>query len=835
MLPAQRFLVVAATLMATWAVARFLAVGVGRRFREADLDRQPPPSDADIRAWRRALRRELHERWAGPLSPLAAVSAGPVARLVGPRPAIGQESGLHLVVGATGVGTSVVLWGTHASLLADPDGPTPLLLDATRMPVPPQPLQTDPFHRLVVGELTNLTGMPVGVAERLAPEVVLLIDGFDGLLASAPDAAVDLLQALGGRPPATGGLHTVVALARQRHEDPPPARRIMVSTTPAGYGAFVRAGLTEPDGPLVTVTHLEPVVEATVRATIDDLDPPCPALATAADRLAALIPLLGYPLWLDVALEAFAGPAGDDGGRSVDDTDPLAHLPATAGTAEIGAALWDRWLERRLGPDPDSRRFASLLARRRPPRTQPTFGLHDLGRAGAGAHAWFEGMAVGTGATILASGLPAATGGGWRSVVVGLVSAVSAGTAFSLLLRRHERRATRVGPGPEGEGADDAEDIPALAGLATGAIVMIVTAGPALLAGGDALAVMLLWPLLIAVPVGMAGWLAFRARFGIGRPGSALLALGAFGGTLSVLCMGAPTSLYLGGFMYPLPGDPADLLGWWTAALIVGPVVGVVDGIGLAGPGPVRFRSDRALRALGRSAPSAVGLPLIGSVLVSGALLLGVLVQPPLVALLVPFAIGGAVIGLAAWLVGAVGAGFVPDPERRPSSGPGAAAGADVRRAMVRSLVAVATTVVVAVPTGWVAGRWLSELQLGPWSGLSGLVREDVPMVPSVLTGVALTIWLWLVATVATVAPLRQRLVLAIAASRGRAPRNYPAFLDELVAAGVLHRCGAGFRFRHPTLADHLAGHPVDEPVDQPAPPVAPNDAFDPAPPPVAV
>ncbi len=848
MLWTQRFLVVTATLFATWAVARFLAVGVGHQLREAELSRRPPPTDAEIRGWRRALVREIHARWAGPRSPLAAVSAASVARLVGPRPAIGQEPGFHLVVGAPGSGTSVVLWGAQVALLADADGPAPLLVDAARLSRPPRPGpppsgartdggapgQPDPFHHLVVGELTDLTGMPARVAERLAGEVVLLIDGLDALVASAPDAAANLFRALGGRPDTTGGPHTVAALAGQRNQDPIGARRIVASTTPAGYEAFVRAGLAAADGPLVTVTHLEPADDGTVRAAIAGLHPPCPRLAAAADRLPALVPLLGYPLWLDVALDAFAGQPGDGGSPPTEDAGPLDHLPAEAGAAEISAALWDRWLDRRLATSPGAWHLAAHLARHHPVRSQPTFGLHDQGRSRVGARPWSEGMTVGTGAAILASSLLVTTGGGWRSGLLSLVAAVGAGTAFSLLLQRHERRVGPLGPGAGGGGAhygEDAEVGPALAGLATGAIVMIVAAGPALLAGSDALAVMLLWPLLIAVPVGVAGWLGFRSRFGVGRLAPALLALGAFGGTLGILGMGAPTSLYLGNVPYPFPGDPADVIGWWTAALIVGPIVGLVDGIGLAGPGPVRFRPGRILTALGRSGLSLVGLPVIGSVLVSGALLLGVLVQPPLVALLLPFAIGGAVIGLAAWLLGAMGAGFVPDPEQRPSTEAGAAVGADGRRALIRVLAAVAATAVVAVPAAWVAGRWLSGLQLGPQQGPSGLVRQDVPMMPQVLAGVAVTLALWLFATLATVAPLKQQVMLTVAVVRGRAPRHHPAFLDELVAAGVLHRCGAGFRFRHPSLADHLAGRPTD----QAAVPPAPHHAFDPAPPPVAV
>ena len=106
MLPAQRFLVAVTALYATWAVARFLAVGVGHRLREADRARQPPPGLAEVDAWRQAVRRELHTRWVGALSPLQTLAAAPVARFVAPRPAIGQEPGLHVVVGPTGTGTS---------------------------------------------------------------------------------------------------------------------------------------------------------------------------------------------------------------------------------------------------------------------------------------------------------------------------------------------------------------------------------------------------------------------------------------------------------------------------------------------------------------------------------------------------------------------------------------------------------------------------------------------------------------------------------------------------------------------------------------------------------
>ncbi len=820
--PALRLAIAAATLFATWAVARFLAVGIAHHRRQAEHD-QAPPAEAEIEAWRRAVRRQLHTRWVGPLSPWAALAAAPVAPLVGRREAAGEEPGLHLVVGDPGTGTSAALWGVLNDLLADPDGgPTPLLVGATqlaRLPGAGRPAAgspSRPLDRLVAAELVDLTGMPAAVAERLAGEVVLLVDGFDELLASSPAAASGVLAALGARPDGAPGL--------LHHE---PSRRIVVSTTPAGYEAFVAAGLVVADGPLATVTHLEPADGAIVRAAVAGSNPPCPALAAALDRLPGLAPLLGHPLWLDVALEAFAAAPADDGDGPAPGDAALAHLPATAGPREIAAALWDQWLERRLPSRPGARHLAAALARRHPPRRQPTFHLHDLGRSRPGAHAWLEGMAVGISATFLAASLPASIGWGRHLATFGVPVAIGAGALFAWVLHRHEQHTGRLGPSHQGEGAEDG-DGPALAGVATGLMVMILVAGPLLAIDHSAVLVLMLWPLLAAVPVAVAAWLAFRARLGHGGQGPALLTLGAFGGGLGAMVFMAAAAYSIGDGSYPLPGDPADLMGWWTAALIVGPLVGLVDGMGLPDPALSRPHPGRAGVGLARSAPSMVGLPVIGSVLISGALLLGVLVQPTLAPWLAPFAAGGAVVGLAAWLVAASAADFRPDPARAPSTGSGATATAELRQVMLRALLSVTMTAVIAVPAAWLAGRWLSGQRLGPPDS-SGFLRQQVPMVRPVLTGVAVAVGLWLLATLAAAGPLRQWAVQTAAAARGRVPRDYPAFLDELVAAGVLHRSGAGYRFRHPSLADHLTGQASA------SAPGRPHDAFDRAPPPVAV
>ena len=832
--PALRLVVAAVTLVATWAVGRFLAVGIAHHRRPAELDRRLP-SEAEIDAWRWAVRRELHTRWLGPLSPRAALMRAPVAGLLAHRPVVGEEPGLHLVVGPPGAGTSAMLWAALAAMLADPasDDPVPLVIDAARLArLPPATGAPDPLDGLAAAELIDLTGMPAPVAQRLAGEAILLVDGFDDQLGWSPEAAADLLGTVGHRLGGTQGLHPAVALARRRNGDGLPARRIVVATSPAGYEAFTRAGLAGDDGPLATVTHLEPADGASLRAAAGAAQLPCPGLLAALDRLPGLAPLLAHPLWLDVALEALGQVPDDSDDRPGAAAGALEHLPPTAGAEEIAGALWDRWLERRLPGDPDARRHAAALARRHPPRSQPTFHLHDLGRRGTAVQAWSEGLAVGTGTTLLLGTVMTALAPGWSTALVGLVSAIGVGAFFTWVIRRHEADTGRLGPVHQPEGTEDG-DGPALAGLATGLLVMVLAAGPFVVAGAGfgAMPVLLLAPLLAAVPLGVAGWLAFRARFGIGGRWTALLVLGGFGGALGALVFLSAVAFDLGNALPPFPGDPADVIGWWVAALIVGPVVGLVDGMGAPGSGPVRLRPDPATTGFARSLPSMVTWPVIGSVLVSGPLFLGTLVQPSYAPLLAPFGAGGLAVGLAAWVVAGATAGFTPDPRATRSPHPRSVIRAELHRTLWRVLLAVVATALVAVPAGWMAGGWLSRQPLGPAQGPGFGVRGEVPMVGRVLTGVAVCLALWLAATLATTGPARQRVAEAVAAARGRAPGDYPGFLDDLVTAGVLHRCGSGYRFRHPSLADHLAGRPALPPAE----PGTPHDAFDPAPSPVAV
>lgn len=828
---ALRLVVAAATLFATWALARFLAVGIAHHRRQAELDRRLP-GEAEIDAWRWAVRRELYTRWVGPLSPRAALAAAPVAGLLGPRPVVGEEPGLHLVVGPTGAGTSATLWAALAAMLADPadDDPVPLVVDVARLArIPPAAAAPDPLDRLVTAELVDLTGMPAPVAERLAAEAVLLVDGFEDLLASSPAAAADLLTAIGGRLGGTQALHAVVALTRQRNREAVAARRIVVATTPAGHEAFARAGLAGDEGPLATVTYLEPADDVSLRAAVAAAQPPRPGLLTALDRLPGLAPLLGHPLWLDVALEVFEGAPDDRDERPGAVTGALDHLPATAGAEEIAGALWDRWLDRRLPGSPDAWGHVAALARRHPPRSQPTFHLHDLGRRGTRAQVWLEGMRVGVGVTLLVATLMAALAPGWTTAVISPFSAIGVGASFTWVLQRHQRRTGRLGPARQAGGTEDG-DGPALAGLATGLLVMVVVAGPYLAGGTWARPVLLLAPLLVAVPLGVAGWLAFRARLGLGRQSSALLTLGALGGALGAMVFVSVIWLDYGGLPYPFPGEPADVVGWWTAALIVGPVVGLVDGMGVSGSGPARLRPGPTTTSFAGSLPLMVAVPVIGSVLISGPLFLGVLAQPVYVVLLAPFAAGGLVVGLAAWVVAGATIGLTPDPTARSSTDPRSAIRAELYHTLWRVLLAAVATGLVVVPAAWLVGRELSGQKLGPTEP-TFLDRTRVPMVGPVLTGAAVCVGLWLLATLATTGPVRQRVVQAVAAARDRVPGDYPAFLDDLVAAGVLHRCGAGYRFRHPSLADHLAGRPSLPPAG----PGSPHDAFDPAPSPVAV
>lgn len=826
--------VAAVTLFSTWAVARFLAVGIAHHRRQAELDRRPP-GEVEIEAWRWAVRRELYTRWVGPLSPRAALAGAPVAGLLGSRPVVGAEPGLHLVVGPPGAGTSATLWAALAAVLADPakGDPVPLVLDAAPLAhIPSASASPGPLDRLAAAELVDLTGMPATVAERLAAEAMLFVDGFDDLLGSSPAAAAVLLGAVGERLGGTQGLHAVVAIARRSNGEAVPARRIVVATTPAGYEAFTRAGLAGDDGPLATVTHLEPADAVSLRAAVGAAQPPCPGLLTALDRLPGLTPLLAQPLWLDVALETFGQVPDDSDDRPGPVAGALDHLPRTAGAEEIAGALWDRWLERRLPGDPDARRHTAALARRHPPRSQPTFHVHDLGRRGTAARAWSEGMVVGTGTTVPLVTVMLAVAPAWSTVALGLLAAMGVGAFFTRVLQRHEARTARLGLVRQAEGTEDG-DGPALAGLATGLLVIVVVAGAFVVAGAGfgTLPVLLSAPLLIAVPLGVAGWLAFRARFGIGGRWSALLVLGAFGGLLGALVFLSVAAFNLGNTPYPFPGDPADVMGWWMAALIVGPVVGLVDGMGVPGSGPLRLRPDLATAGFAGSLPPTVGFPVIGSVLISGPLFLGVLVQPSYAPLLAPFAAGGLAVGLAAWVVAGATAGFTPDPRATRSTHSRSAIRAELHRTLWRVLLAMVATALVSVPTGWLVGRWLSRQQLGSAQISSFGVWDPVPMVGRVLSGVAVCVVLWLAATLATMGPVRHRVVQAVAAARGRAPADYPAFLDELVAAGVLHRCGAGYRFRHPSLADHLAGLPAFPPAGA----GTPHDLFDPAPPPVAV
>lgn len=259
--------------------------------------------------------------------------------------------------------------------------------------------------------------------------------------------------------------------------------------------------------------------------------------------------------------------------------------------------------------------------------------------------------------------------------------------------------------------------------------------------------------------------------------------------SLLTLMSGLSSGLTLGIIGGLVVGLPFGL----TLGIIGGLVGGLSDGLsGEFGQRPLRARQTFSLRHLQFNMSSRLGGGLIGGI--SGGLILGLGIGP-VIGLSV-----GLGVGLTFGLIGGIGNGlnhaFVPRPQNRPYKKPTEAIRTDAKLSLTRNLLTGG--VIGGVIIGLIlvmSGGLITELTLGLSLGLSagltfGLVGGlsvgfGAGMVNSVLGNFLKA--------------------LALASVTGLLPWRIVSFLNELRTTKLMYRVGAGFRFQHRTLTDHIA------------------------------
>ena len=276
-----------------------------------------PPTEPDTAPWLEAVRAVMRQSWVAAGSPLAAVEKlredlrltaddswmheryrtaknlanGETIDLADCDGAGGLWEvldGSYLVVGEAGTGKSVLLWQTLKYLL-DHTNHTPLHIEVFRWAefdhTPQGPLPR--FDDFVTWRLQDPAfATPEPIAQQLASDVVLLLDGLDELADLDNHKARRFLDSL--------------AAAGNRIND-----RVVLTARPAQLTELIAdrgSGTSVMDYSLV----IEPYPLDLVVDLLERQEPPLRHVIDECERLPALGQLLGRPLWLALINELYA-------------------------------------------------------------------------------------------------------------------------------------------------------------------------------------------------------------------------------------------------------------------------------------------------------------------------------------------------------------------------------------------------------------------------------------------------------------------------------------------------------------------------------------------------
>ncbi len=370
----------ASTALATMGVVVFVVWArrpsalPGSELRNTDLD-----------AWRGAVRDLMYARWASSSSPLwaiadrrrsqslvvdgttlharyrdaAVLSDGTTISLAGADSAGELYDALeasYLVVGDPGAGKSVLLWQTLEYLLERTDQ-VPLLVELTHWnsfdsqesPALPR------FEDFVVKRLQEpALATPTDVAQVLAREAILLLDGLDELYALSPKKAVRMLDSI-ARSLGSGYI----------------LGKIVITTRPGEYAEIVEVRGSGTSAVRNSVRLSNYSVD-TVVDSVAKRDPPPRQLVSDISTYPAVARMLLRPLWLSIALEVY-----QDSGES----SPFAGMESVS-PDQAERLLSRRWITDRFEQLPPFRGTQTgFLASRMVEQGASTLFIEDIQRA----------------------------------------------------------------------------------------------------------------------------------------------------------------------------------------------------------------------------------------------------------------------------------------------------------------------------------------------------------------------------------------------------------------------------------------------------------------------